>query len=128
MQKLRITIENRVYEVLVEIVGDGATPAPAAPASAAPAVVAPPAASPAPAPRPVAAAAGSGEIASPLAGKVVSIEVKPGQRVAAGATLVTLEAMKMNTYVYAPRDGVVAALLVNPGDGVEEGAPLLRLE
>ncbi len=132
MQKLRITIEDRVYEVLVENLSDPAAPAASAPRTSAPAPLASPApapvAAPAAAPRPAAAPAGAGDIPSPLAGKVVSIDVKPGQRVSAGATLVTLEAMKMNTFVYAPREGVVAAVLVQAGDGVEEGAPLLRLE
>ena len=72
-------------------------------------------------------AAAPGEVTSPLAGKVVSIDVQPGQKVAANAQLITLEAMKMNTYVFAPADGVVAAVLVKAGDGVEEGQALIRL-
>lgn len=132
MKKLRVTVEGKAYEVLVELL-DETGPAPAAPAVApapvaAPAALAPisaPAASPA-APKP-AAAGGAGDIPSPLAGKVVSIDVKVGQAVAEGAQVATVEAMKMNTYIYAPRAGTVAAVLVNPGDGVEEGAPLLRI-
>ena len=64
---------------------------------------------------------------SPLAGKVVAVDVKPGQAVAAGAQLLTLEAMKMNTFVYAPKAGTVATVHVNPGDAVEEGAALVTL-
>ncbi len=130
MQKLRITIENRAYEVLVENISDPSAPVAApSPAPAAPAPVAAVSAPVASAPRPAApVAAGAGDVPSPLAGKVVSVDVKPGQKVAAGATLMTLEAMKMNTYVYAPREGVVSAVLVQAGDGVEEGAPLVRLD
>jgi len=135
MKKLRVTVEGKVYEVLVEVLDDvGGAPAPApvntpAPAAAAPApVVAPaPVSAPEPAKPAAPAAAGAGDIPSPLAGKVVSIDVKVGQAVAEGAQVATVEAMKMNTYIYAPRDGTVAAILVNPGDGVEEGAVLLRL-
>jgi glutaconyl-CoA/methylmalonyl-CoA decarboxylase subunit gamma len=135
MKKLRVTVEGKVYEVLVEMLDDAGSSAPAAPAPAAArpapaalASMAAPASAPAAAPKPAAlAAGGAGEIPSPLAGKVVSIDVAVGQTVAEGAQVATIEAMKMNTYIYAPRAGTVAAILVNPGDGVEEGGPLLRL-
>lgn len=125
MKKLRITVEGKTYDVLVEVLDEPTAPA-AAPAVARPvssASVAP-VASAAPAPR---AAAGSGDIPSPLAGKVVSIDVKIGDSVDEGAQVATIEAMKMNTYIYAPRAGKVAAINVKAGDGVEEGASLLTL-
>jgi biotin carboxyl carrier protein len=133
MKKLRVTVEGKVYEVLVEMLDDSGAALAAAPAAApvaAPASLASMAAPAAPAAAPKSAApaaAGAGDIPSPLAGKVVSIDVKVGQTVAEGAQVATVEAMKMNTYIYAPRAGSVAAILVNPGDGVEEGASLLRL-
>lgn len=129
MKKLRVTVDGKSYEVLVEILDEerdnasehrpAARTAPAQVASAQ--VAAPPSAHHAP------SAAAPGEVTSPLAGKVVSIDVQPGQKVAANAQLITLEAMKMNTYVFAPADGVVAAVLVKAGDGVEEGQALIRL-
>lgn len=129
MKKLRVTVEGKVYDVLVEML-DESTPA-AAPRAAAPvAAPAPVASVAAPAAAPVAAPrgpAGSGDIASPLAGKVVSLDVKVGQAVAEGAQVATVEAMKMNTYIFAPKAGTVAAILVNPGDGVEEGTVMMRL-
>jgi biotin carboxyl carrier protein len=70
----------------------------------------------------------AGDIPSPLAGKVVAVSVTVGQQVNAGDELVTLEAMKMNTYVYAPSAGTVAAVYVSAGDAVEENQPLVRLE
>jgi biotin carboxyl carrier protein len=69
----------------------------------------------------------SGEVPSPLAGKVVAVDVKVGQTVEANAQLLTLEAMKMNTYVFAPAAGTVEAILVQPGDAVEEGQGLVRI-
>ena len=39
----------------------------------------------------------------------------------------TLEAMKMNTYIYAPKAGKVSTVLVNAGDAVEEGAVLMAI-
>ena len=114
--------------MLVEVLDDGTpTPAPRVqPTSIAPLppVVAPAASAPAPAAAP---AAGAGDVISPLAGKVVSIDVKVGDTVAAGAQVATVEAMKMNTYIYASAAGAVSAIHVAPGDGVEEGAPLLRI-
>jgi biotin carboxyl carrier protein len=121
MKKLRVTVEGTVYDVLVEMLDEG-TPA-AAPHAAAPVATLAPVASAAAPDGPPA----SGDIPSPLAGKVVSLDVKVGQSVAAGAQVATIEAMKMNTYLYAPKAGTVAAILVNPGDGVEEGTVMIRL-
>jgi biotin carboxyl carrier protein len=123
MKKLRVTVDGKVYEVLVEILGDapsaGAPAVPVAPVSNAP--VAP---APAPAPAP---STDAGAIVSPLAGKVVSIDVQPGQTLAEGAQVATIEAMKMNTYIYAPKAGRVSEVLAQAGDAVAEGAVLLRL-
>lgn len=130
---LRISFNGKTYEVVAELLGeDDAAPAPARVAAPAPvaaaAAAAPAAAAPKPAAAPAhAAAGGAGVIPSPLAGKVVSIDVKVGQQVAEGAQLATLEAMKMNTLIYAPKGGTVAAVHANPGDAVEEGQPLLTL-
>jgi glutaconyl-CoA/methylmalonyl-CoA decarboxylase subunit gamma len=131
MKKLRVTVDGKAYDVLVEILDEGTASAPPIPyaspalvSTPAPATVAAPVSAPAVA-KP--AVAGSGDITSPLAGKVVSIDVKVGQAVAEGAQVATVEAMKMNTYIYAPKSGTVAAVLVNAGDGVEEGSVLLRV-
>lgn len=134
MKKLRVTIEGKAYEVLVEFLDQETTataPTPAAaPSAPRPAATVTPAA-PVPAPvatPPAAAKAGAGAVVSPLAGKLVSIDVKVGQSVQEGAQVATIEAMKMNTYIYAPKSGRVVEVLANPGDAVEEGAALMRLE
>ncbi len=135
MKKLRVTVDGKVYEVLVEVLEE-ATPTlasgTAAPAPiAAPAPVAPVAA-PAPAPVPPAAAAargpvGANDITCPLSGKLVSVDVGLGQAVEEGAQVATIEAMKMNTYIFAPKAGKIAEILATPGDGVEEGFVLIRM-
>ncbi|AHF89293.1 biotin carboxyl carrier protein [Opitutaceae bacterium TAV1] len=132
-KKLRVTVEGKAYEVLVEILDEGKVAASAAAPVAAPAPVAaaPVASAPAAAPAPAAAApaaAGANDVPSPLAGKLVSIDVKVGQTVNEGDQVATIEAMKMNTYIFAPRAGKVSTIFAHPGDGVEEGAPLLRIE
>ncbi len=58
-------------------------------------------------------------IPAPMPGKVSSVAVKPGQSIAAGERLLSIEAMKMETAVYSPRDAVVAEVLVTPGLVVE---------
>jgi pyruvate carboxylase len=67
-------------------------------------------------------------IGSPMPGLVVSVVVTAGEQVAKGQKLCTLEAMKMETTVYAEQAGRVAEVLVKPGTQVEGGDLLLRLE
>ena len=50
---------------------------------------------------------------------VVTVAVKPGQKVAKGAPLLTLEAMKMETVLTAERDATILAVHVKSGDTVE---------
>ena len=76
----------------------------------------------------VGAAAGDGVIVAPMPGKVTSIEVSPGEKVANGQRLLTLEAMKMEHGLVAPFDGVVAELNAKAGAQVGEGTVLARIE
>jgi biotin carboxyl carrier protein len=126
MKKLRVTVDGKAYDVLVEILDEGAGPAPARPAAHPAHVESAHVSAPSAATAPAAGAA-PGDVPSPLAGKVVSIDVQPGQKVEAGAQLLTLEAMKMNTYVFAPAAGTVKEILVAPGDAASEGQVLVRM-
>lgn len=120
---LRITVNGKAYEVTAEILSDTPSAAPApGPVASAP-VLAPPAV---PRPQP-AMAAGSGDVRSPLAGKVVSVSVATGAPVAPGQTVLVLEAMKMNTMIAAPCAGTVRAVHVHPGEAVPEGHLLLSI-
>ena len=67
-------------------------------------------------------------IAAPMPGLVVRVGVTPGEEVTAGQKLVSLEAMKMETTVYAERPGKVAEVLVSPGTQVEGGELLIRFD
>jgi biotin carboxyl carrier protein len=132
MKKLRVTVDGTVFEVTVEI-PDEVGQAPAAAPAPAPAPSAPPAAAtpppPAPAPAPAAAGHGPGDVRSPMAGKLVSIDVQVGQTVAEGAQVATVEAMKMNTFVNAHKAGrVVSVSAKKPGEPVEEGEALAVVE
>jgi Acetyl/propionyl-CoA carboxylase, alpha subunit len=125
MKKLRITIDGKVYDVTVESLDDPAGAPLSVPSAPRAAVTAPESSSPAPAAQP---AAGPGAVTSPLAGRVVSIDCKPGQQVSAGDALVTLEAMKMNTTIAAQAAGTVGEISVGVGDAVAEGQTLLTIK
>ncbi|MDZ3837643.1 MAG: biotin carboxylase N-terminal domain-containing protein [Rhodospirillales bacterium] len=62
---------------------------------------------------------------APMPGRLVAAHVAPGDRVSRGATLVVLEAMKMEHAITAPADGVIAAVPFAVGDQVEDGADLV---
>ncbi|HLV95704.1 MAG TPA: pyruvate carboxylase [Candidatus Acidoferrales bacterium] len=63
--------------------------------------------------------ADSGQIGAPAAGVITGIAVQLNQDVKRGAKLMTLEAMKMQSNIYAPVDGRIVKLLVSPGQSVE---------
>ena len=118
MKKLRITVEGKTYEVTVELPNETAPVASASAASAA---------SPVAASASVSTAA-PGSIVSPLGGNVVAINVKVGQEVKEGEQVAVLEAMKMNTFINAPKAGKVTEVLVAIGAAVQEGQALIRIE
>ncbi len=68
------------------------------------------------------------QIAAPMPGLVVGVAVKIGDAVRRGQKLMTLEAMKMETTIYADQDGRVADVLVKPGTPVEAGELVARME
>jgi acetyl-CoA/propionyl-CoA carboxylase biotin carboxyl carrier protein len=85
------------------------------------------------APRLVSAQAGAealaaGPLRSPLPGTVRVVAVAEGERVAAGQTVVVVEAMKMEHPITAPVDGVVAKVLVRAGQRVPIDAELAVVE
>ncbi|MBX9745546.1 MAG: acetyl-CoA carboxylase biotin carboxyl carrier protein [Hyphomonadaceae bacterium] len=101
-----------------------AAPAPVAAASA-----------PAAAPAPADAAAHPGAVPSPMVGTAyLSPEpgapafIKVGDTVAAGQTMLVVEAMKTFNPIPAPRAGKVVAILVADAQPVEYGEPLVILE
>ena len=67
------------------------------------------------------------QVGAPIPGMVTAVSASVGSRVAKGDKVVTLEAMKMQTTIYAHHDGVVAELPVAVGDSVEAGDLLLKL-
>ncbi len=84
---------------------------------------------------PVEEAAPAGAVHSPMVG-IAYLSPEPGapafvqigQRVAAGQTLLLIEAMKTFNQIKAPRDGTVTRILITTGSPVEYDEPLLVLE
>jgi acetyl-CoA carboxylase biotin carboxyl carrier protein len=60
------------------------------------------------------------EIEAPLAGKVIKLNIKVGDKVKEDDEALILEAMKMETPVFVPCDGTVEEVRANEGDEVEE--------
>ena len=75
----------------------------------------------------VSAGAEEGSLLTPLPGTVVAVHVKPGQQVARGAPLVTVEAMKMEHTLTAPYAGTVARVAFAVAERVAAGAILVEL-
>ena len=69
-----------------------------------------------------------GSLSSPMPATVISVAVAPGDEVAAGQTLIVLEAMKMELPVRAPADGTVMAVSCREGDLVQPDQTLVELQ
>ena len=67
-------------------------------------------------------------LSAPMPATVVAVNVGVGQQVVRGDLLVTLEAMKMELAVRAPRDGTIRKIGCRPGELVQPGVPLVELE
>jgi len=70
----------------------------------------------------------AGSLVTPLPGTVVAVHVIAGQKVARGAPLITLEAMKMEHTVSAPYAGTVERLPFGVSDRVGAGSVLVELK
>lgn len=121
MKNYTITVNGNVYDVTVE--ETGASAGVAAPRRTATPVAAPAA----PAAPKAAGGAGNVKIEAGAAGKVFSVDTKPGDAVKRGDTILVLEVMKMETPVVAPEDGTVASIEVTVGQAVEAGALLATM-
>ena len=67
------------------------------------------------------------QVGAPIPAMVSSVSVSVGQKVKQKEKLVVLEAMKMQTTVYALADGVVESIEVQAGDQVDSKDLLVRL-
>jgi geranyl-CoA carboxylase alpha subunit len=80
------------------------------------------------APEAAAASGGDGKVRAAMSGRVVALLVKPGDRVAAGQPVMTLEAMKMQHVHAAGIAGTVSAIDVVEGEQVTTGRIVVEIE
>jgi oxaloacetate decarboxylase alpha subunit len=77
---------------------------------------------------PYAAQVGSGSIINaPLGGNIFKVIAQEGQSIDHDATVLILEAMKMETEIKSPESGVVTKIFVKSGDSVKPGDPLFEI-
>jgi biotin carboxyl carrier protein len=69
--------------------------------------------------------AGARTLVAPLPGRIVKVSIKPGDRVEKGATLLVIEAMKMENEFRAGASGTIAEVRVEPGQAVNGGDVLV---
>lgn len=117
MKKLKVTVNGRAYDVVVEEVGEASTKDVA------------PKSTENRANQGKKANTAEGEpVKAPMPGTILSVNVGPGKRVAKGEVLAILEAMKMENEIPAPRDAEIVGVNVKKGDSVESGADLFYLK
>ena len=134
--KLNITVDNKKYEVEVEVADSMTAPLAAAPRLDTSLRI--PAAAPVAvkngAPKSAAGPVNEGPVnedkvcRSPVSGLVVRVTSQVGQKIQAGDTLLVLEAMKMETNITAPAAGKIAKINVGQGDAVQGGLILVEFE
>jgi biotin carboxyl carrier protein len=64
----------------------------------------------------------------PIAGKIISVEVKPGDKVKEGDVLCVLESMKMENPIISPVDGTVTQVGVQEDQVVKPGEMIAVIE
>ena len=120
---IEVTVEGETYSVEVEGLDAQTRARPRRGRTETPGIVVPP-----PTSRTTPSSTADNVIRSPMPGRVISILVRPGERVSAGQEVCVVEAMKMEQSIRATRDGVVKEVLVQPMDSVRTNDPLLELE
>lgn len=112
MEKYKVTVNGKVYEVVVEKVGDkevvteAATPVE---------------------PKAVSPSDDATVMNSPIQGAILKVLVKPGQSVKRGEPIVVIEAMKLENDVVAEADGIIDEVYVTERQIVDNGTPLVSL-
>lgn len=129
MRRFIISVNGNQYEVDVEEITNGATssPRPIEPKPVVAQAPTPPV-SPVLQSEPIAVSNGADLVSAPMPGVILSVNVKEGDMVKAGETLMILEAMKMENEILAPRDGRIVNIFVNKDASVDTGEQLVTIE
>jgi biotin carboxyl carrier protein len=139
MEKLRITVNGRSYDVMVEVLETDETnhnskqetevfPAqPLTAISGGKAQVNTPKSSARSSSGSSAANSSGKSLKSPMPGTILSLNVKSGETIKRGQALIILEAMKMENELLAECDGTVREIHVTQGQSVQAGELLISL-
>jgi biotin carboxyl carrier protein len=140
--RYRVEVEGQKYEVRlsgdedmtearispeIALAREAAQPLPQTTPAARPVAPIPASSPPPPGPRPSTDGHIVGALTAPMPGKILSVEVKVGDRVSRGQTVVILEAMKMKNAIKSPYDGVVLEIMVRAEQSVAHGDLLVQL-
>lgn len=128
--KYKVTLNNRIYEVIVEK-GEAVieaeyeanlptVSAPSAPVQSAPTPTAPT--------TPVPAQGGGNTFTAPLPGTIVAIKCEAGKSYKSGDVLFVVESMKMENDVTLDHDATVVSVLVTKGQTIQSGTPLCAIK
>jgi biotin carboxyl carrier protein len=69
-----------------------------------------------------------GELKTAMPGKVIKLNVKEGDTVNQGDTLLILEAMKMENEIKASISGTIKSIMVEEGQALESGVLMIEIE
>lgn len=118
--RVDVTVNGATYAVDIAAAGTAGAPTspppPPAPMSAAPVAA-----------NVATSAGGAGDVRAPISGVVLSIDVKPGQRVEPQTRVLVLEAMKMENDIFAAVAGTVTQIHAQPQQDVREGDLLVSI-
>jgi acetyl/propionyl-CoA carboxylase alpha subunit len=73
------------------------------------------------------AGGGANVVRAPMPGTVIVVHKRVGDSVQRGETIVTIESMKLQMKLDAPRDGEIAEIAAREGEGFDKDAVLARL-
>ena len=120
---VEVTVDGETFHVEVEGLSPQSPPRSRRGRPTGPELSAPP-----PISRPTPVVSSDKILRSPMPGRVLSIMVRPGDRVSAGDEVCVVEAMKMEQSIRVGREGVIKTIHVQPMDSVRANDPLIELE
>jgi glutaconyl-CoA/methylmalonyl-CoA decarboxylase subunit gamma len=123
MSPVEVLVDGQKYAVEIEA-GEVAAAPVQKQQSATPSVPVAPARAATPVPQ----AGDANSLRSPMPGQILNVNVKAGDKVVRGQTLMALEAMKMKSAIKSPRDGIIASVAVNDGQKVAYNDVLVTFE
>ncbi|MCI2430463.1 biotin/lipoyl-binding protein [Candidatus Acetothermia bacterium] len=67
-------------------------------------------------------------VEAPLAGKIMRVHVKAGDKVNEGDVVCTIESLKMENAILAPVSGTIKEVRIAPGQAIKAGEVMVTME